>query len=111
MMLKNKLLEAGVDANRIEVVADEQEATSHALQMCESGDLVLILADNIKRTWKQIIYFNSEARPDEGTKKSTVSASLPDTAGFQFDESIEIISDERGVRIAREAGDWSAQQE
>ncbi|MCH7854456.1 MAG: cyanophycin synthetase [Proteobacteria bacterium] len=105
VMLKNQLLEAGVDANRIEVVADEQEATSHALQMCEAGDLVLILADNIKRTWKQIIYFNSEARPDEGTKKSTVSASLPDTAGFQFDESIEIISDERGVRIAREAGD------
>jgi hypothetical protein len=24
---------------------------------------------------------------------------------FRFDESLEIISDERGVRIAREAGD------
>ncbi len=105
VMQKNRLLELGIDANRIEVIADEQEATSRALQMAEVGDLVLILADNIKRTWKQIIYFNSEARPDEGTKKSTAPASLPETGGFQFDESIEIISDERGVRIARDAGD------
>ena len=66
---------------------------------------MLVLADNIKRTWKQIIYFNSEARPEEGTKKTTVNIDLPDTGGFQFDDSLELISDERGVRIAREAGD------
>jgi cyanophycin synthetase len=87
------------------VIPDEQESTSQALQIAETGDLVLILADNIKRTWKQIIYFNSEARPVEGTKKTTSNAGLPETGGFQFDESLEIISDERGVRIAREAGD------
>ena len=104
-MLKNKLLEGGIDADRIETIADEQEATSHALQMAQSGDLMLVLADNIKRTWKQIIYFNSEARPEEGTKKPAASVNLTTTGGFQFDESLEIISDERGVRIAREAGD------
>jgi cyanophycin synthetase len=105
VMLKNRLLEAGIEAGRIEVIPDEQESTSQALQIAETGDLVLILADNIKRTWKQIIYFNSEARPVEGTKKTTSNAGLPETGGFQFDESLEIISDERGVRIAREAGD------
>ena len=81
------------------------KATSHALQMAEPGDLILVLADNIKRTWKQIIYFNSEAHVDEVPKKTPVSIALPETSEFTFDDSVEIISDERGVRIAREAGD------
>ena len=105
VMLKNKLLEDGIDADRIEVITDEQEATSKALQIAEPGDLLLVLADNIKRTWKQIIYFNSEARVDEIPKKAPVSVALPATDDFTLDESLQIISDERGVRIAREEGD------
>ena len=105
VMLKNKLLEDGIEPDRIEVVPDEQEATSRALQMAAPGDLVLVLADNIKRTWKQIIYFNSEAHADDDSGKSTVPIELPETADFQLDDDLEIISDERGVRIAREAGD------
>ena len=105
VMLKNALLEKGIESDRIEVIPDEQEATSRALQMAESGDLILVLADDIKRTWKQIIYFNSEARIEDGTTKSTISIELPDTDEFRFDDNLEIISDERGVRIAREAGD------
>jgi len=105
VMLKNRLLEAGITADRIEVIPDEQEATSRALQMAAPDDLLLVLGDNIKRTWKQIIYFNSGARGDDGARKPTITLSLPDVPGFQLDESIEIISDERGVRIAREAGD------
>ncbi len=105
VMLKNTLLEKGIESDRIEVIPDEQEATSRALQMAEPGDLILVLADDIKRTWKQIIYFNSEARIEDGTTKSTISIELPDTDEFRFDEGLEIISDERGVRIAREAGD------
>ena len=105
VMLKNRLLEDGIEPDRIEVVPDEQEATSRALQMAAPGDLVLVLADNIKRTWKQIIYFNSEAHADDDSGKSTVSIELPETADFQLDDDLEIISDERGVRIAREAGD------
>jgi cyanophycin synthetase len=105
VMLKNKLLEDGVPADQIEVVADEQEATTRALEMAASGDLVLILGDNIKRTWKQIIYFNSGAKAEDSARKSTVSIELPETDGFAFDDDVEIISDERGVRIAREEGD------
>jgi cyanophycin synthetase len=66
---------------------------------------VLVLADSIKRTWKQIIYFNSEAKGDDSALKATVSIKLPATEGFTFDSDVEIISDERGVRIAREEGD------
>lgn len=105
VMLKNKLLEKGIPADQIEVVADEQEATTRALESAAPGDLVLILGDNIKRTWKQIIYFNSGAKIEDTARKSTVSMELPETDSFSFDADVQIISDERGVRIAREEGD------
>ena len=101
VMLKDKLLEDGVPADAIEVVADEQEATRHALEIAAPGDLLLVLGDNVKRTWKQIIYFNSGARSEEATTKAPATLELPATEAFSFDDSVEIISDERGVRIAR----------
>jgi len=105
VMLKDKLLEDGVHADAIEVVPDEQEATSHALEIANTGDLILVLGDNVKRTWKQIIYFNSGAHGEEVTTKAPVPIDLPETEGFSFDAGVEIISDERGVRIAREEAD------
>jgi len=101
IMQKNKLLELGVSADHIEVIPDEQEATTRALESAAPGDLVLILGDNVKRTWKQIIYFNSGAKVQDGDAIVPVSINLPDLEGFSLDENIEIISDERGVRIAR----------
>ncbi|MCH8159314.1 MAG: cyanophycin synthetase [Proteobacteria bacterium] len=105
VMLKNKLLEEGISADRIEVVPDEQEATARGLESASSGDLVLVLGDNIKRTWKQIIYFNSGAKVEDSGKKTTAVMDLPDTSDFSLDADLEIISDERGVRIARDEGD------
>jgi len=105
VMLKNRLLEKGVAADQIEVIPDEQEATTRALELAQTGDLLLVLGDNTKRTWKQIIYFNSGARVDTGGNKTNNSIDLPDTGDFTFDDDLEIISDERGVRIAREEGD------
>jgi cyanophycin synthetase len=105
VMLQNRLLESGISADRIEVIPDEQAATSRALELARSGDLVLVLADRIKRTWKQIIYFNSGARVEPAPKRASVNIELPDTDDFNFHEDLEIISDDRGVRIARDAGD------
>ena len=105
VMLKNKLLEKGISADQIEVVPDEQEATARGLESASSGDLVLVLGDNIKRTWKQIIYFNSGAKVEDSGKKTTAVMDLPDTSDFSLDADLEIISDERGVRIARDEGD------
>ncbi|MCH8135285.1 MAG: cyanophycin synthetase, partial [Proteobacteria bacterium] len=101
VMLKNRLLELGVSADRIEVVPDEQEATARALESSSTGDLLLILGDNTKRTWKQIIYFNSGAKVEDADTKATMSTDLPDIEGFTLTEDLHIISDERGVRIAR----------
>ncbi|MCH7538335.1 MAG: cyanophycin synthetase [Proteobacteria bacterium] len=105
VMLKNKLLEKGISADQIEVVPDEQEATARGLESASSGDLVLVLGDNIKRTWKQIIYFNSSAKVEDSGRKTTAVMDLPDTGDFSLDADLEIISDERGVRIARDEGD------
>ena len=106
VMLKNKLLEDGISADQIEVIPNEQEAVSRALEMADAGDLILVLGDNIKRTWKQIIYFNSGAHTEDTGKKVNTTIELPDMGGFKMDGDIEIISDERGVRIARgEEGD------
>jgi cyanophycin synthetase len=105
VMIRNRLLEEGIPADRIEVVPDEQEATTRALEMAAPGDLILILGDNVKRAWKQIIYFNSGAHTESAVKKSATPVSLPDVSGFELADDIEIISDERGVRIAREEGD------
>ncbi|MDX2413116.1 MAG: cyanophycin synthetase [Woeseiaceae bacterium] len=105
VMLKETLLKQGVAASAIEVVPDEQEATRHALEVAATNDLVLVLGDNVKRSWKQIIYFNSGAHVEETGSKTPVAIELPATDEFAFDSEVEIISDERGVRIAREESD------
>ena len=75
------------------------------MEIAEPGDLILVLADAIKRTWKQIIYFNSGAKVEDVPKHSSMTIELPEIEDFNFHDDLEIISDERGVRIAREAGD------
>jgi cyanophycin synthetase len=105
VMQKDQLLKEGIESHRIEVIPDEQEATTRALEIAEPGDLILVLTDAVKRTWKQIIYFNAGTKTEDATKRSATPIELPDTEDFSLDESLDIISDERGVRIAREAGD------
>jgi cyanophycin synthetase len=104
-ILQAQLIECGVKPEQIEVVPDEQMATQHALSIAASDDLILVLADQIKRTWKQIIYFDSSADKTSGTATKASTIALPDVDLFTFDEDVQIISDERGVRIARDAGD------
>jgi len=104
-MLRDKLKQCGIDESAIDVVVDEQKATQHALEMAEPGDLLLVLGDNVKRSWKQIIYFNSGSENEVAETTSNVNDEIPPEAGFTFADDLEIISDERGVRIAREAGD------
>jgi cyanophycin synthetase len=104
-MLRRVLLAEGVDADRIEIIEEEQPATAHALDMAAPGDLLLILGDDTRRCWKQIIYFNS-GNQDRSAETSKVSRpDLPEELGFDIDDSVELIQDERGVRLAREAGD------
>jgi cyanophycin synthetase len=108
-MLHRALLESGVQEAQISVIGDEQEANLAALESAAAGDLVLILGDNIKRSWKQIIYFKTDddgvAEKSEPTPSAASVAAAEDAEEFRLDADMELVRDERGVRIARETED------
>jgi cyanophycin synthetase len=109
------LTEAGVPPGAISVIPDEQQAIDAALNMGKPGDLILIFADALVRSWKQIIKFRPagaegqprDARPAEGANGAaaepplaTVAEAPPPTFSLEG-----LIRDERGVRYAPEAED------
>ncbi|MBV9697806.1 MAG: cyanophycin synthetase, partial [Gammaproteobacteria bacterium] len=102
------LAAAGVAASAISVIPDEQEAINAALQMGQAGDLVLIFADALVRSWKQITKFKSagsEAAPPRAALLETAPAvpfAEPAPAAFSLEG---LIRDERGVRYAPDAED------
>ena len=108
---------AGIPESAISIIPDEQEAIEAALQMGAAGDLVLIFADSLVRSWKQITKFKSAggaapqavARSPAAIEEEGVvtGASAPKTAeGSAMPFSLEnLIRDERGVRLAPEGED------
>jgi cyanophycin synthetase len=105
-LLRQGLLDNGVAEEQIEIIEEEEAANNAALNMARAGDLLLILADHVARSWKQIIYF----KPGEEVLRDATPAKVMDIpqeflGEFEFDEDMELIRDERGVRIARESED------
>jgi cyanophycin synthetase len=99
-MLQQGLLNHGVDACNISVIADEQKAVETALHMAQEGDLLMVFGDNITRCWKQIIYLKNEPKTDLEVHPSMESSG--DTGMEELlAEGDTIIRDERGVRLAR----------
>jgi cyanophycin synthetase len=73
------LLAAGVSDSAISIIPDEQEAIDAALRMGQAGDLLLIFADSLARSWKQITKF----KPAGGAKTSvSPTASSPHSNGM-----------------------------
>ena len=105
-LLRKSLMDNGVSDEQIEIVEEEEAANDLALNMAQAGDLVLVLADHVARSWKQIIYFKPSEEVMEHTPAATTVEIPQEFFGeFEFDEDMELIRDERGVRIAREAED------
>jgi cyanophycin synthetase len=105
-LLRKGLIDAGVPQECIELISSEEAANQRALEMARGGDLVLILADQVTRSWKQIIYFQPGEDVGSGPAERPL-VEVPDEflGDFSFDEDLELIRDERGVRIARESDD------
>jgi cyanophycin synthetase len=126
------LRDAGVADAAISVIPDEQEAIEAALRMGQAGDLLLIFADALARSWKQITKFKPSGAPagaplpgaavdgavagvglrdgkSGGTEPSTgvhryLTAPTPAEAVADF--KLEgFIRDERGISVAPENGD------
>ncbi len=113
-LLESELLGLGFPSERLQVIPDEQEAVDAALRGARKGDLVLLFADKISRSWKQVIYFKHEPeeRSPEAVPPPEPSAALlpliegaPAVGGEGALEGIAVIQDERGVRLAREQDD------
>jgi cyanophycin synthetase len=110
-ILAKALQAKGVPLAAISIIPDEQAAIDAALRMGRSGDLLLIFADALTRSWKQVIKFRPEGAPPP--KNVVAQPRLPEpltqpSASLQEDtiQDMEgLIRDERGVRFARESDD------
>jgi cyanophycin synthetase len=104
-----ELLAAGVPQAAISVIPDEQAAIDAALRMGQPGDLLLVFADALVRSWKQIIYFRPEGAAGEAPAPLRLAAPAPVVeapAEAAAPLSLEgLIRDERGIRYAPEAAD------
>jgi cyanophycin synthetase len=105
---------AGVAEQAISIIPDEQDAIDAALRMGEAGDLLLIFADALARSWKQITKFKSAnavvpataAVPAPRVPRPISEADRTDAAAPGPEFSMEgLIRDERGVRLAPESDD------
>jgi cyanophycin synthetase len=103
-LLRQALMDNGVPADQIEVIPDEQTAVDAALREAEAGDLLLIFADAITRSWKQVIQFRPDAAPRQaGRPRSSRPEPMPSlVAPLLEDRRREFVRDSRGVRLARE---------
>jgi cyanophycin synthetase len=101
IMLRNALLTAGVAKEQIEMIPDEVTAVDHALAMARPGDLLLVFADAITRTWKQVIGFHPAAASasERAARPAIVETPIVSEPLPAHDA---LVRDERGVRIKRE---------
>jgi len=112
-ILRQGLLAKGVTAEQITGIDSEREAIEAGLGMARPGDLLVVFADNITRSWKQIIYFKpafgaaAAARPNltDSPASASALAGLPGLEDYSEAAALELITDGRGVLIAPEASD------
>ncbi len=101
MLMRAGLLAHEVCEESISLVPDEQEAINTALEAASEGDLLVVFGDNITRCWKQIIYFGGDREVPEDMEVAAdenISGAPP---GLMLEDGMHIISDDRGVRLAR----------
>ena len=122
-MIAKVLRGRGVAENAISIIPDEQKAIDAALQMGKQGDLLLIFADALARSWKQVTKFRAAGSPTDGSHDAATSASKSaKRPGGSSDAAMEeqndssptgdaaleaagFIRDERGLRFVKESDD------
>lgn len=116
-----KILRArGVAENAISIIPDEQQAIDAALNMGRQGDLILIFADALARSWKQVTKFKPAAAGGATTAPAKdlsntnaignrLSAEDHEAGGSHTGEAAleaaGFIRDERGLRFVKESED------
>jgi cyanophycin synthetase len=107
-IMAGALLAAGVAQDAVSIIPDEQEAIESALKMAQPGDLVLIFADALTRSWKQITKFRPVGAPDVPVRAASAPPSMPTATPVEpspFSSLEGLLRDERGIRVAPEVDD------
>ncbi len=122
-MIAKVLRSRGVAEGAISIIPDEQEAIDAALKLGKQGDLLLIFADALARSWKQVTKFRpagSSAAPlptgdmpaanmsKRGTRKNDTTQEEQDDLNRAGDAALEaagFVRDERGLRFVKESDD------
>jgi cyanophycin synthetase len=105
LMLREGLLANGVPAEQIQVVPEEATAVEAALRRARAEDLVLVFADALTRSWKQIVHFKPEFGAVVADGPAHVPLELPPAPAMALDGGQVLVRDERGVRLARDTDD------
>jgi cyanophycin synthetase len=102
------LIAKGVPEDAISIIPDEQKAIDAALRMGQSGDLLLVFADALVRSWKQVTKFRPEgamaAAVPAPVRAPTPSPEAP-VEEPAFSDFEGVVRDERGVHLSREEND------
>jgi cyanophycin synthetase len=95
----------GVPEDAISIIPDEQQAVDAALRMGRPGDLILVFADALTRSWKQITKFT----PDGEMPRAAAKAELPPLEATMDERAVAamggVVREERGLVFEREESD------
>ncbi|MBS0431166.1 MAG: cyanophycin synthetase, partial [Proteobacteria bacterium] len=108
-IIARALYAKGVPQDAVTIIPDEQEAIDAALRMARPGDLLLVFADALVRSWKQIIRFRPEGAPETPAPPPPPPVAAAVEAP-KFDERNYaalggVVRDERGIHLSREVED------
>lgn len=103
-----RLRELGIADSAISIIPDEQEAIEAGLAMSQAGDLLLVFADALVRSWKQVIKFKPNGVQDTRVvEKAPAPQAIPVQVEPVFEASAwdGVVRDERGIHLTREQDD------
>jgi cyanophycin synthetase len=103
-MLRDQLRANGIEDSAIELIPDEATSVARALEMAREGDLVVIFADDVRRSWGQVIQHEGDDVVTGSGEEAKQANSFveEDPEAFSLDPGARLVRDERGVRLARE---------
>ena len=104
-LIHQALVESGVPDSKIEIILSEVDAVEHSLKQCQSGDILLVFADNVTRSWKQIIYYHEEEGAALDSPPAVFDAIVQKDVGITELDGYALSQDPRGVFFVPEAAD------
>ena len=104
-IISKALQAAGIADSAMSIIPDEQQAVDAALRMGQPGDLILVFADALTRTWKQIIKFQPQGEAAKVAPRAELPSLETSVEEIPFAAMEGVIREERGLVFEREESD------